>query len=98
MSIEMKAVQAMCVRVLWSGDCVELLELGVRQACGYLTPTAYEVHIPGQSVLYKSASLFAAQHYIEILLGCQSDADPRPDRIPGSLKTAHESTVAPGPI
>lgn len=69
MSIEMKAVQAMCVRVLWSGDCLELLELGVRQACGYLAPTAYEVHIPGHSVLYKSASLFAARHYIEILLG-----------------------------
>lgn len=69
MSIEMKAVQAMCVRVLWTGDCLELLELGMRQACGYLSPTAYEVHIPGQSVLYKSSSLSAAKHYIEILLG-----------------------------
>lgn len=65
----------MCARVIWSGDSLELLELGMREACGYFRPVRYEVHIPGESALYKSESRHSAQHYIRMLLGI--DSEPR---------------------
>lgn len=69
MSAEMKVVKRTCVRVLWCGDCLELLELGFWEPSGYFKPFAYEVHVPGQSVLYKTRSLTAAKYYIDLLLG-----------------------------
>lgn len=69
MSVLMKSIQGMQARVVWSGDCVELLELGVQEECGYFRPVRYEVHIPGGTALYKSESQHAARHYIEMLLG-----------------------------
>ncbi len=65
----MKSIQGMRARVLWSGNCLELLELGVQEACGYFRPVRYEVHIPGETALYKSESQHSAQHYIRMLLG-----------------------------
>jgi len=65
----MKSIQGMRARVLWSGDCLELLELGVQESCGWFRPVRYEVHIPGETALYKSDSEYSAKHYISILLG-----------------------------
>jgi len=65
----MKSIQGMSARVLWSGNCLELLELGVQETCGYFRPVRYEVHVPGEAALYKSESRYSAQHYIRMLLG-----------------------------
>lgn len=64
-----KSIQGMCARVLWSGDCLELLELGVQESCGLFRPIRYEVHIPGETALYQSESEHSAKHYISMLLG-----------------------------
>lgn len=71
MSIMMKAIEGTEARVLWScrTRCIELLELGVQEMNGYFRPFRYEVHISGESVLYKSKSEYAAMQYLEMLLG-----------------------------
>ena len=71
----MKSIGGTEVRVLWScrTRCVELLQLGVQEMSGYFRPFRYEVHIFGESVLYKSQSEHAAMDYLQMLLGSSSD-------------------------
>lgn len=71
MSVINQAIQGVQARVLWSCNdrCVELIELGVREACGYFNAFRYEVHIAGESSLFESSSEHAALQYLEMLLG-----------------------------
>jgi len=71
MSIMVNAINGIEARVLWSCDteCVELIELGIREVNGCFNPFRYEVHISGETQLYQSASEHAARHYLGMLLG-----------------------------
>lgn len=48
---------------------VALLELGIREVSGFFRPFRYEVHIEGESSLFRSTSEYAARHYLTMLLG-----------------------------
>ncbi|WP_428378548.1 hypothetical protein [Marinobacter adhaerens] len=71
MSIMENAIEGVEARVLWSckQGCVELLELGIREVSGFFRPFRYEVHIEGESSLFRSTSEHAARHYLAMLLG-----------------------------
>lgn len=71
MSIMENAIEGVEARVLWSCKqrCVELLELGLREVSGFFKPFHYEVHIEGDSSLFRSTSEHAARHYLTMLLG-----------------------------
>lgn len=71
MSVINQAIQGAQARVLWSCNvrCVELIELGIREACGYFNAFRYEVHIAGESSLFGSSSKHAALEYLRMLLG-----------------------------
>lgn len=71
MSIMENAIEGVEARVLWSckQGCVELLELGIREVSGFFKPFRYEVHIEGESSLFRSTSEYAARHYLTMLLG-----------------------------
>ena len=71
MSIMENAIEGVEARVLWSCKqrCIELLELGIREVSGFFRPFRYEVHIEGESSLFRSTSEHAARHYLTILLG-----------------------------
>ena len=71
MSIMENAIEGVEARVLWSCKqrCVELLDLGFREVSGFFKPFRYEVHIKGESSLFRSTSEHAARHYLTMLLG-----------------------------
>jgi len=73
MSVFNRAIQEVQVRVLWlcKDRCVELIELGIREASGHFRAFRYEVHIVGESSssLFGSTSEHAAVQYLEMLLG-----------------------------
>lgn len=75
MSVINQAIQGVQARVLWSCSdrCVELIELGIREACGCFNAFRYEVHIAGESSLFESSSEHAALQYLEMLLGSGPD-------------------------
>jgi|TARA_Y100000589_G_scaffold252592_1_gene241172 hypothetical protein len=68
-SIMLEAVQSLAVQTVWQGEGVEVVALGTRDASGFFSPRRFEVHIPGDAVLYRSDSQSAAFHYLDILLG-----------------------------
>ena len=71
MSIMENAIEGVEARVLWSCKqrCVELLELGFKEVSGFFKPCRYEVHIKGESSLFRSTSEHAVRHYLTMLLG-----------------------------
>lgn len=71
MTVINQAIRGVQARVLWSCSdrCVELIELGVQEACGYFNVFRYEVHIAGESSLFESSSQYSALQYLEMLLG-----------------------------
>lgn len=69
MSILKDELQGLTVRTLWKGPDVELVVLAKQDARGLLCDQQFEVHIPGEPVLYRSTSRSAAVHYLGMLLG-----------------------------
>lgn len=69
MSILVGALQGQVVRTIWRGPAVELIALGKEDAFGYFFEEQFEVHIPGEAVLYRSKSRSATVNYLEMLLG-----------------------------